>query len=104
MDQHEAQDLELAGDDRGAAIDAAVAGQLGRGGIAIPGDGQAEPLGALAVEGGGAAAAARLRLDRSGIAALAGDLADPVDADGEAGGDLLTRAFAGVAGGDGPLA
>jgi hypothetical protein len=49
-------------------------------------------------------AAVRPGLDRAGGATLAEELADPGEAHGEAGGDLLLGPLAGVVGGDDPLA
>jgi hypothetical protein len=78
--------------------------QFHQGGVGVVADGLAEvPLG-RGVEGRGVSAAVRPGLDRAGVATLAEELADPGEANGEAGCELFLGPFAGVVGRDDPLA
>jgi hypothetical protein len=86
-----------------AARHARGLGEFLEGGVVVGPDRVAEPPGGLAVEGRGPAAAARLGCDRAGLPPPLQQLANPGDADGEAGGDLLAGGVADVAGRDDPL-
>src|SRR5918994_1782508 len=90
-------------DRRGAARHAGGLARLRQGGVAVGPDRVAEPRGGRGVEGRRPPAAARPGGDRPGLAAAPQEVADPADADGEAGGDLLAGGTALVAGGDHPL-
>jgi hypothetical protein len=88
---------------RGATGHAGGVGEFLQGGVVVGPDRLAEPPSGVAVEGRGASAAARLGGDRAGLAPPPHQIADPGDADREAGGDLLAGGVAGVAGRDYPL-